>query len=196
MPRKRTLATIAFAAALVVPTGILSTAASASPPKLSTKLLSIGQMPTGWAVYNTPSNGVGCLANIFEPKGVKQTASASVEFEDNGNVPAVVERLVTFSNAKTGYQKIVANLTACKRLSGTTGGQKFSGSVGQASFPHYGNASDAFEASFTLQGESIGEDIVIVREGSIVMGTDEGDLSPVDTSQFQGFVAKALKKLG
>ena len=196
MPRKRTLATIALAAALIVPTGILSTVASASTPNLSAKLLGIGQMPTGWAVYNEPSNGLGCLASILEPKGIKQTASASVEFENNGNVPAVVERLATFSNAKTGYQKIVANLNACKRLSGTTGGQKFSGTVGQASFPHYGNASAAFEASFTIQSESIAEDIVIVREGSIVMGIDEGDLPPVDTSQFQGFIAKALKKLG
>ena len=193
---KRTLATIAFAAALLVPSGILSTAASASTPNLSAKLLSIGQMPTGWAVNNTPGNGLGCLAKILEPKAVKQTASVSVEFEDNGNVPEVSESLATFANAKTGYQKIVANLTTCKRLSGTTGGQKFSGSVGQASFPHYGNASAAFEATFTIQGESLGEDILIVREGSIVMGIAEGDYPPVDTGQFQGFIAKALKKLG
>ena len=193
---KRTLATIAFAAALLVPSGILSTAASASTPNLSAKLLSIGQMPTGWAVYNEPSNGLGCLANILEPKGIKQTASASVEFENNGSVPAVVERLSTFANATTAYQKIVANLAGCKHLSGTTNGQKFSGTVGQASFPHYGNASAAFEATFTIQGESLGEDILIVRKGSIVMGIAEGDYPPVDVSQFQGFVAKAIKKLG
>ena len=134
---KRTLATIALAAALVVPTGFLSTAAKLDAAPLA-KLLSIGQMPTGWAVYNEPSNGLGCLANILEPKGIKQTASVSVEFENNGSVPAVVERLSTFANATTAYQKIVANLAGCKHLSGTTNGQKFSGTVGQASFPHYG----------------------------------------------------------
>ena len=37
---------------------------------------------------------------------------------------------------------------------------------------------------------------LIVRKGNIVMGIDEGDLLSVDVSQFQGFVAKAMRKLG
>jgi hypothetical protein len=195
---KRILATIAFAAALLVPAcllGTVATVASASPPKLSTMLLSIGQMPTGWGVYNEPSNGLGCLANVLEPKGIKQTAKASVEFVDNGSFPAVVERLATFTNAKAAYKKIDANLTACKHLSGTTGGQKFSGTVGQMSFPHYGNESAAFWANFTIQGAKYGEDLLIVRKGNIVMGIDEGNLAPVNVSQFQGFVKKAIKKV-
>jgi hypothetical protein len=166
---KRTFATIALAATLGLPRcllGTVATAASASPPKLSAMLLSIGQMPIGWVVYNGPNTGLGCLANILEPKGIKLTAKASLEFEGNGGLPGVIERLATFTNAKTGYKKIVANLTACKRLSVTTGIQKVSGTVGQMSFPHYGNASEACEASLTLQGMAYGEDFLIVRKGS------------------------------
>jgi hypothetical protein len=195
---RRLVLTIAFTTALVLATGLLgtvATAAGASPPKLKAMLLSIGQMPTGWGVYNEPSNGLGCLANVLEPKGIKQTAKASVEFVDNGSFPAVVERLATFTNAKTAYKKIDANLTACKHLSGTTGGQKFSGTVGQMSFPHYGNESAAFWANFTIQGAKYGEDLLIVRKGNIVMGIDEGNLAPVTVSQFQGFVKKAIKKV-
>jgi hypothetical protein len=196
---KRTFATIALAATLGLPTGLLGTvaiAASASPPKLSAMLLSIGQMPTGWAVYNGPNTGLGCLANILEPKSIKLTAKASVEFDGNGSLPVVIERLATFTNAKTGYKKIVANLTACKRLSVTTGGQKVSGTVGQMSFPHYGNASEACEASLTLQGMAYGEDFLIVRKGSITMDIEEGDLPSVNVSQFQGFVKQAITKVG
>ena len=197
---KRTFATIALAATLVVPTGLLgtvATAASASPPKLSSMLLSIGQMPTGWAVDNSSgSGGVSCLTTLMEPKGIKQTAKASVVFQDNGNVPEVDEALATYTNAKTGYKKIVANLTACKHLSGTTGGHKVTGTLGQMSFPHYENASEAFEASFTIQGTTFGEDIVIVRKGHIAMGLAEADLVSVDVSQFQGFAQKAIKKVG
>jgi hypothetical protein len=98
-------------------------------------LLSISQMPTGWAVYSGSSNGLGCLANVLEPKGIKQTARATVEFEDNGSVPAVVERLVTFRNAKIGYQKIVSHLQGCKHLSGTASGQTFSGTVWAGELP-------------------------------------------------------------
>jgi len=118
-----------------------------------------------------------------------------VEFEDSGRLPAVVERLVTFSNAKTGYTKVVAKLTACKHLSGETGGQKFSGTVGSASFPRFGDDSAAFEANFTVQGELLGEDLVIVRKGNIVMGIDEGNFPPVDVNQFQALVNKAVAKL-
>jgi hypothetical protein len=189
-----TLSALAIASMALV-TGLLITPVNASTSKLPAMLLSISQMPTGWAMYSGSSNGLGCLANVLEPKGIKQTASASVEFEDNGSLPAIVERLVIFRNAKVGYQKIVSHLQSCNHLSGTTSGQKFSGTVGQASFPHYGNASAAFEATFTLQGESLGEDLLIVRMGNIVMGIDEGDLAPVDTGQFQGFVNKALAKL-
>jgi hypothetical protein len=64
------------------------------------------------------------------------------------------------------------------------------------SFPSYGNASEAFAVNFTVQGTSFYEDLLIVRKGSIVMGIDEGDLAPVNVSQFQGFVKKAVVKLG
>ena len=85
---------------------------------------------------------------------------------------------------------------ACKHFSGESGGQKITGTVGQMSFPHYGDASVAFAVSLTVQGTAFGEDLLIVRAGSIVMGINEADLVSVDVSQFQGFVKKAVKKLG
>jgi hypothetical protein len=196
--RHRAALKIAFMAAVALLVGSLGTAAtpaSASTPKLSAILLDIGQMPTGWVVDSAGGNGLGCLANILEPKGVKQTAKASVEFDDNGSLPGVAEGLATFSNAITGYKKIDSKLNACKRLSGTSGGQRFNGTVGQMSFPHYGNASAAFQASITIEGSIIAEDIVIVRKGTIVMGLDEGNLASVKVSQFQGFVKKAVAKI-
>ena len=196
---KRTLATITIAAALVASglLGTVATAASASPPKLSTMLLGIGQMPTGWSVGPASGSGhVGCYGNEMEPKGIKQTASASAYFEASGGFPAVDEKLATYTNAKTGYKKAVASLAACKHFSGLLGGDKTTGTVGQMSFPHYGDASEAFAVNFTVQGTTAYEDLLIVRKGSVVMGIDEGDLVSVDVSQFQGFVKKAIKKLG
>jgi hypothetical protein len=51
-------------------TGIWVSPVSASTPKLPAMLLSISQMPTGWAVYSGSSNGLGCLANVLEPARV------------------------------------------------------------------------------------------------------------------------------
>jgi predicted secreted protein len=89
---KRTLATITIAAALVASglLGAVATAASASPPKLSAMLLSIGQMPTGWSVDNSSGSKMvlGCFTSTFlEPKGIKQTAKATVSFDGNSGLP-------------------------------------------------------------------------------------------------------------
>jgi hypothetical protein len=187
--------TIGVAVAIALSMGMM-TSASASAPKLSSELLSVGQMPTGWSVDNSSGgSGIGCLANILEPKGIKQTSHANVDFDDNGNTPLVEEKLSTYSNAKTAYKKVVATLNDCKHVSGTSGGTKGTGTVGQMSFPHYGNASAAFSVSLVTQGTTYGVDLLIVRKGNIIMGIQEADLPPVDVSQFQGFVVKALAKV-
>jgi hypothetical protein len=196
---RRRVVAITFAALLVVPIcllGTVATAVSASPSKLSTVLLSIGEMPIGWVVDSSSgSGGIGCLSTLMEPKGVQQTAKAGALFENNGNVPGVDEAVATYTNAATGYNKIVASLTACKRLSGKLGGQKITGTLAQMSFPGYGNASEAFEARFTVYGATLGGDIVIVRKASIVMALAEADFVSVNVSQFQGFVNEAVAKL-
>ena len=186
--------TIGVAAAVALSMGMM-TSASASTPKLLSELLSISQMPTGWSVDNTSSgSGPGCLANIVQPKGIKQTSNATVFFAGIGNIPVIEETLATFTNATTAYKKIVATLNGCKHIVVTSGARKGTWAVGQMSFPHYGNASAAFAVSFVTPGPTISEDFFIVRKGNVVMGMIEADLQ-VDVSQFQGFVVKALAKL-
>jgi hypothetical protein len=75
-------------------------------------------------------------------------------------------------------------------------GNKTTGTVGQMSFPHYGDTSEAFAVNLTVQSTTAYEDLLIVRKGTIVMGIDEGNLVSVNVSQFQGFVKKAIKKVG
>jgi hypothetical protein len=186
--------TIGVAVAVALSMGMM-TSASASTPKLSSELLSVGQMPTGWSIDNSSSgSGPGCLANILEPKGIKQTSHATVFFAGSGNIPVIEEALATFTNATTAYKKIVATLNGCKHIIVTTGRRKGTYTVGQMSFPHYGNASSAFSVSIVAQGTTVGEDFLIVRKGNVVMGMIEADLQ-VDVSQFQGFVVKALAKV-
>jgi len=170
----------------------MMTSASAFTPKLSSELLSIGQMPTGWSIYHqAPGGGTGCLANVLEPKGIKPTSYAKVAFEDNGNTPLLEEAVATYSNATTAYKKIAATLTNCKSVRGNGA----TGTVGQMSFPHYGTTSVAFSVSLVAQGTTIGEEFLIVRKGNVVMGMAEADFPPVDVSQFQGFVVEALAKV-
>ena len=184
------------AAALALAMGFMPSIASAAQPKLSNELLSVGQMPVGWSVDNSTSGtGPGCLAAIMEPRGIKQIASANVTLVASGGIPLIEEKLATFSNAATAFKKITGALDGCKRVSGLSGGVKATGTVGMMSFPHYGTASAAYSATLQVQGTTIDADFLLVREGNVVMGIQEANLSPVNVSQFRGFVGKALAKL-
>ena len=197
-PMKRPL--VAVMLAIAIPVGFLASAAtdaSGTTSKLSAKLLTISQMPTGWSIYHSSSSGgVGCLANVLKPKGITLTAHATASFSGNGGVPSVDEGLATYSNAKTAYRKIVSRLASCKQFNGTANGITVkNSSIGQMSFPRYGNASEAFATTFTVDGDNLAEDFVVIRDGGIVMGFDEGDLGSVNLSQLEGFIGKAVKKL-
>lgn len=185
---------VACVASLVV--GTVAPAANASPSKLSALVLSINQMPTGWRVYKSAVGGpFGCAAHVLEPKGITRTAQANVAFENGDDIPTVDEALATFTSVKTGYEKIDADLTACKYFSGEVGGTHITGTVASISFSHYGDTSAAFAVRFTLSDTTFHEDLLIVRKASIVMGIDEVNLAAVNVRQFQGFVKKALAKL-
>ena len=121
--------------------------------------------------------------------------SRRASFEASSGFPEVVEKLATYTNAKTAYTKAVASLVACKSFSGTLNGNKTTGTVTQMSFPHYGDTSEAFAVNFTVKGTTAYEDLLIVRKGTIVMGIDKGNLASVNVGQFQAFVKKAVAKL-
>jgi hypothetical protein len=179
--------------------GMMSSA-SAAQPKLSSELLSVGQMPVGWSVDNSSSSGggVGCFnSRYMEPKGVTQTAKTVVYFQSSAanGLPTLNEKLATYSNTSSAYKKIVTTLTSCKSFSGKYQGHKMVGTVGQMSFGTYGTSSEAFAVDFTYAGTAAYEDSLIVRKGNVVMSINEGNLSPVNVKQFQGFVVKALAKL-
>ena len=189
---------MAFAAALIVPVGLLgtvATAASASPPNLAAMLLKIGQMPTGWAVYSGSSNGLGCLANVLEPKSIKQTAKSGRRIRGRTELPRghgeardLQDRQDRLQEDRCQPHRLHTPERHHRRREVHRHGRadELSALRGR---------SKAFEASLTVEGMAYGETIVIVRKGNVVMDFEEADIPSVDVSQFQGFVEKAVAKL-
>jgi hypothetical protein len=173
--------------------------AGAPKSKLANKsmLLSVGQLPTGWSVSTSPAAGsVGCYGMFMEPKGMKETSDAKVGFVDNGNLPELAEEIATYSKTSSAaYLAATAKLSACPKFSGTTGGEKVKGTVGQMSFPRFGSQSEAFTVTINIAGETAVEDLLIVRKGPYLIAIDDGDLFSPDTGQFEGFVKLALAKV-
>ena len=107
------------------------------------------------------------------------------------------EKLATYSSSvTTAFGKIASALNGCKTVKGSTGGTAATGTIGQMSFPHYGNQSIAYAVQLSAGGSSLAATIVIVRVGSTVMGFDEENAGgPVSVSQFEHFTNLAVSKL-
>lgn len=193
--RRAFLATSTIAATLLLlPTTVAG--ASISQAKLSGELLTTSQMPTGWTQSFTTSEGVGCVHDLLEPKGVKQTAAAQAYFLGTvDELPRFDEKIATYSNTKTAYKKVIATINACHTLTGLFDGLQISGSVTSMSFTHYGNASAAYAMTVTDAHGTLHYDYLIVRKGSVLGAFLEGSYPEVVTSEFQSLVKAGVKKL-
>jgi hypothetical protein len=200
--RRTFRAAVLITTSLTLTLSITSVASSTVKSRLATQLISRSQFPGGWSVEN-PSGSVqaGCLANVvglskfLVAKGVKQTSSARVFLEDDQSVPMVSEMLATYSNVDAAYVQIVSTLAHCKHVSGKIFGTPVSGTLKEKSFSRFGNESEAFAANTSIMGTNFDEDVIIVRKGNVVVAIVEGGLPPINTHQFQGFIAKALARV-
>jgi hypothetical protein len=169
--------------------------ASASPP-LSTKTIVLASMPSGWSLENNGDNGVGCLHNLLEPPGIKQTQVAEVFYIHTGNLPFLDEKLATYSNAKKAFSKIAHTIAACHNPSGPFKGYQTTGTVTPFSYAKVGNQSIAYQMVFkTSTNVTIYYDYLIARENKVIVAVLEGSYPAVSSSQFAGFVTLAVAKL-
>ena len=69
-------------------------------------------MPAGWTQSISTSEGVGCVHDLLEPKGVTQTRTAQVYFLGTvDELPRFDEKIATYSNTKSAYKKVIATST-------------------------------------------------------------------------------------
>jgi hypothetical protein len=176
-----------------------STTSKVTKADLKSKLITVGQLPSGWSVDNSSSssssNG-GCFANTkhIETRGGDIDVSAS--FED-GNLPDFTEELAGGHSLSSNFTKIERYLNSCKKVSFTDSGTTYSGTVGAMSFPTVGSRSAAYQVSFSVQGFTVGIDIIVFQATSSIGGVLlYDDLGQPDVGQLQGFAKLALKDLG
>jgi hypothetical protein len=169
--------------------------AGASPP-LSTQTISPSSLPSGWALENNGDNGVGCLHNLLEPVGIKQTSVAEVYFVHTGDLPFVDEKIATYSNAKKAFKKIASTIAACHHPSGPFKGYQTTGAVTPFSYAKVANQSVAYQMVFkTSTNLTIYYDYLIARKNKVIVAVLEGSYPAVSSSQFSGFVTLALAKV-
>jgi hypothetical protein len=174
----------------------MSTVVASASPALSTQTITPASMPSGWGLENNSDNGVGCLHNLLEPKGIKQTSVAETYYLHSGGVPFLDEKLATYSNAKTAFKKIASTIAACHSPSGLFKGYQTTGTVTPLSYAKVGSQSVAYQMVFkTSTNVTIYYDYLIARKNKVIVAVLEGSYPAVSSSQFSGFVTLALSKV-
>ena len=194
---KRVISVLVIVVGTMAVSGGVASAASSSTTSLSKELLSLHDMPAGWSVGNDAgANGVGCLENLLERAGSKQTAAAQVFYVHTGLLPAFDEKVATYANTKKAYTSIIKTINACHQVSGhSPTGHLVTGTVSKMKFTRVANASSAYAMRLTDAGITLRYDYVIARKKNVVIAVLEANAPAVSTSQFTSLVNKAVKKV-
>ena len=193
---KRIMALLASCVLAVVVLPSASSASSLTASKLSSELLALKQMPTGWTHSTTTDEGFGCLHDLLEPSGVKQVHAVQTYFLGTVDaLPRFDEKIATYANAKTAYKKIIDTINACHTTDGLVDGVMVTGTVAPLPFTHFGTASSTYAMVDSDVRGTLHYDYTIVRKGNVVAAFLEGSYPSVVAGEFQSLVSKGVSKL-
>jgi hypothetical protein len=137
----------------------------------------------------------------MNPKGVRDSAEASVVYVNDGSLPPEVgEEIATFHDVKSSFQTIITSLQRCRKIHGDIPNPSgIFGSVEPLRLPSYGNQSEAVVASITDDAVpvTLTDDLIFIEKGKYVVEIYEANLGAgsVSKQQFEKYVSKALSKL-
>lgn len=185
-----------MALTLVSMTGVLSAQSAAPKRALHSDLLTLAQMPKGWSVpVRSDVLSIKCLASILVLNGATSASTVQAVFGQDGSLPAVAEKLASYSNASSAYAKAVSTLASCKHLGGVINGFNVSGAVTPMSTRRYGSDSQAFHVSMSMLGVPFAIDVQVIRKGNVIMWLDAANFPPVNAAQFKSIIAKAYARI-
>ena len=184
-----------------IPSTPAARTSSTPPPDLKTQLLTVQELPTGWAVDNSTSsdsNTRGCDAVKNIGKG-QSDSKAEASFAKGGSLPQFSENLGYFSDkgkADSSYAEGVAALNSCKQLIVKSDGKDVRLTFGRMSLPSKGDHSQAYACTGVIEGVWFGLYFDVVQMGTELILTSYDDLGTPDVNQFQTLRDKAIAKIG
>lgn len=153
---------------LLVAVGVLATGCGGTPSAaslLSARLLTVSDLPAGWAA--TPVNPPGvqtsapCLSGLSASASSSPgTLSATAGFVQGQAIPSLGEALFGGPQAAQRWEAVNHAMAACRSATITVGGQRAAVRIRQLAFPRVGISSAVYQWSFTLSGMQISADFV------------------------------------
>ena len=110
-------------------------------------------------------------------------------------MPELGEILETGAGSIRRWNALNQGLSRCGTISLQQGGKTINGSVGALSFPKVDDQSSAYALTLSVEGVSVGFDIILFRVGSYVGELAYAAIGSPDISVVQGFSTQAINKI-
>lgn len=184
------------------PTERIVTPTTSTPPAdLRAALLTTADLPRGFAVAEDPDTGApseGCPPLDADVEA-GASAHAEVLFAKGDLGPYLRERLLRFSlsDAQSRVTRIASAVDTCRRFishDATVGDIEFS--VTRLNVEPIGDATAAIQLAGRLPAIGIGiyQDLVVVRQGTLVIVVSQISPGSIDTELTRSTVQKAYRK--
>jgi len=193
------------AAALVVILGATLTGAAAAAgagttAALSSDLIAASHLPSGWLARQVPAADAEivrfasqCPGRPFATSGA--TARADAAFKFGGGFPELEEALTTYSSSRTTFERSARTLAHCTKSSFRLHEGQVTVKFSPFSFPATGDQSTAFRLSFSVDGLVLDNEVVLVRQGGIVMAIGLSAVGEPKAAQLRQFVTLGLNSI-
>lgn len=189
--------------------GTSTSSATAPPsaqgaPNVKAQLLALSDLPAGWSVDNRGVSNSGSTPSCLKDAtsfGQGAKVHDSADYQDGANGLPSLSEGINYSPGKAAQAlaSTESTLGGCGKISLSSGGHTFSGSVGELSFSPIADSSKAYQIalSTSYQGLDIsaGIDIVVFRKGADVVGLIYTDVGTPDISQVQQLATAAAAKI-
>lgn len=166
--------------------------------QLQNELLAITDMPTGWsAVPDTGSGGAASCPALNG--GGRMPSNAKAQYEKSALGPLVGEGLAAGSAAaeNADWSRVQTALNTCRSYTSDNGdGTTTAWTLSALSFPAYGQATYALAVTATDSGVTLSGDVILVRKAGVLVTVTVLGVGGVDVGTVEGFVGKAVGKIG
>ena len=180
-----------------------SSSSAPATPNLSAQLLTLSDLPSGWAAASSGSfgsDGGVQLPACFTAadRSAQAAADATAAFAQNQQLPVLTENLGYYpgSSATSNYSAAVSALDSCvgTTVSISADGYSLKGKVLSLSLSALGDASRAYGVSLSGYGVTIWLGISVVRTGHELVAVVYAAQGRADSSSLQHYAGLAVTK--
>ena len=187
----------------VVAREVLSSATPPTKSQVHSMLLTVSEMPTGWATAPNDKSSSSSTNDLCskQTETLSRPLTAQCQPPQPSSRPArpsCLRSLLNFVAYVPNTDNAYSAINDCLNSTTTVGTGSDKGTIGQMSFPTLGDRSGAWSISFQASFISISAPVVIAQKGTylvFMLGTSGGTSGSGDT-QFQQLATKAVEKVG